>query len=76
MFLLTSSSFFRSLNGFDERFFLYCEDADIGLRAWQCGGRVELVGSVSIRHEARRQSGKNLDIFFAFNECNKIFDQT
>ncbi|UCD94292.1 MAG: glycosyltransferase family 2 protein, partial [Candidatus Zixiibacteriota bacterium] len=35
--LMTEKEFFRSLNGFDERFFLFMEDTDLCLRVRQAG---------------------------------------
>jgi len=48
--LLTRRSFLSSVGGLDERFFMYEEDEDLGLRAraWGCG--VGLVTDVCARH--------------------------
>ncbi len=44
------TSTFRDLGGWDERFFVYYEDHDIGLRAWRAGVPVVLDPSVRWRH--------------------------
>jgi N-acetylglucosaminyl-diphospho-decaprenol L-rhamnosyltransferase len=36
-YLHIRNSLFKQLNGFDERFFVYLEDVDLSLRAWQAG---------------------------------------
>jgi len=40
----------------DERFFLYLEDVDLCLRAWQSGAEVRYVPSSVFTHEHRRES--------------------
>lgn len=42
---------FERLGGFDERFFLYLEDADLCRRARHLGARVVCRGGVSVRHD-------------------------
>ncbi len=37
--LLARSAAFRELGGFDPRLFMYCEDVDLGWRAWLAGWR-------------------------------------
>lgn len=56
MFMLFQASAFRSVNGFDERYFLYYEDADIGLRFRAVQRCVVFHGAVDIIHDARRTS--------------------
>ena len=34
------ADFFRALGGFDERYFLYMEDVDLGWRVHQAGGEI------------------------------------
>jgi GT2 family glycosyltransferase len=41
---------FESVGGFDERFFLYCEEADLCLRLRQAGHEIGMVDDVRIRH--------------------------
>jgi N-acetylglucosaminyl-diphospho-decaprenol L-rhamnosyltransferase len=59
MFMLFRSDAFRSLQGFDERFFLYYEDVDICARAWKAGLKVVVCPSVSVIHDAQRTSHHN-----------------
>lgn len=58
MFLLSPSWFFAQLGGFDERFFMYCEDVDLSVRAWQSGGQVWVEPSAIVVHEAARATGR------------------
>lgn len=58
MFLLMPAAFFDRLNGFDERFFMYCEDIDLSLRAWQAGGEVWVEPSAVVVHDAARATGR------------------
>lgn len=37
--ILLSAAFFERCHGFDETFYLYCEDVDLSWRAWLDGGR-------------------------------------
>ena len=56
MFMLFKSDTFKLLGGFDERYFLYYEDADICTRLWGHGYKLLINSSVSIIHDARRSS--------------------
>jgi len=47
---------FDAIGGWDERFFLYYEDSDIGLRAWLSGLSVELVGDANWIHGWARET--------------------
>ncbi len=60
MFMLFSSPNYLRLGGFDEGFFLYYEDVDICVRAWKAGMRVLVCPSVSVVHDARRDSHRSL----------------
>ena len=60
MFMLFPSAVFRTMNGFDERYFLYYEDADICCRVRLAGWLVVLDATVRVVHDARRESHKNL----------------
>jgi len=60
MFMLFRSEDFARLGGFDERFYLYYEDVDLCARVAAAGGRVMLCPSVSVVHDARRESHRNL----------------
>jgi len=59
MVLLLNAEAFRSLGGFDERFFMYCEDADLCLRMQLAGWRLRRVTHIRAVHDARRQSRRS-----------------
>jgi len=44
---------------FDERFFMYCEDVDLGCRAKQAGWRVAYYPAVAVVHVIGRSSDRN-----------------
>jgi GT2 family glycosyltransferase len=56
MFLLLRSSAFAAVNGFDGRFFLYCEDYDLCARLHLKSFGIVQDPSVSVVHDARRHS--------------------
>ena len=60
MFMLFSAAGFSRLEGFDERYFLYCEDIDICRRAHEASLSVVVCPTISVIHDARRDSHKNL----------------
>lgn len=49
---------FAALGGFDERYFMYCEDTDICLRLQLAGWRMRSA-PVTVVHDARRHTGRN-----------------
>jgi len=49
--LLARRDVLERLAGFDERFFMYCEDTDICRRAWDAGYRVRFVAEAVAEHE-------------------------
>jgi N-acetylglucosaminyl-diphospho-decaprenol L-rhamnosyltransferase len=59
MFLMLSSSAFREVGGFDERYFLYYEDVDLCWRLRRRGHAVRQVLEVTAIHDARRASRKD-----------------
>lgn len=48
------TSLFRALGGWDDCFFIYYEDHDLGLRAWESGARVVVDPTVRWLHEWQR----------------------
>jgi N-acetylglucosaminyl-diphospho-decaprenol L-rhamnosyltransferase len=60
MFMLFRTSSYVVLEGFDEEYFLYCEDADICARAWLNGGTVCICPATFVVHDARRTSHRSL----------------
>lgn len=60
MFLIVPIGTFRALKGFDEGFRLYCEDYDLSARWHLAGGRVEVIQSLEVVHDAQRDSRRSL----------------
>lgn len=60
MFMLFRRETYAVLGGFDEGFFLYYEDVDICVRAWQAGMKIVVCPSVSVVHDARRDSRRSM----------------
>lgn len=54
-FWVTPVAVFRAMKGFDERYFMYCEDVDFCLRLHLQGWRLQGVGTC-VLHDARRAS--------------------
>jgi N-acetylglucosaminyl-diphospho-decaprenol L-rhamnosyltransferase len=55
-FILCRAAAVRSVDGFDERFFLYCEEEDLSRRLYEHGWQTLLVPSASVSHEQRGSS--------------------
>jgi N-acetylglucosaminyl-diphospho-decaprenol L-rhamnosyltransferase len=60
MFLLIRRDVLQKVGGFDEKFFLYYEDVDLCWRLRRDGFQVAQDRSVSVVHEARRESRRSL----------------
>jgi GT2 family glycosyltransferase len=60
MFMLVPHKVFQSVGGFDQGYFLYYEDVDLCARLTLANHRIALCSSVSVIHDARRSSHKNL----------------
>lgn len=60
MFMLFRRETYADLGGFDEGFFLYYEDVDICVRAWRAGMKILVCPSVSVVHDARRDSHRSM----------------
>lgn len=61
-FFCIRTEVFKKLNGFDDRFFMYFEDADITRRARQLG-RVVFYPDINVTHVWERASAKTLKFF-------------
>lgn len=61
-FMLVRTEAFRAVGGFDERFFLYCEDADLTRRLLP-HGRAVCLPRVTVNHTWERGSSKFLFLF-------------
>jgi len=59
MFMLVRAPAFRQVRGFDERFFLYGEDADLCARLMLAGWRITHVPEVVVMHEWQRGSRRS-----------------
>jgi len=60
MFMLFDAKSFADVGGFDENFYLYYEDVDIGVRFWQRGFRVVACPSITVVHDAQRDSRRRM----------------
>ncbi len=64
---------FESLGGFDERFFCYCEDVDLGFRLRLAGGRAAQLPSAVVRHEGSAVTGRHSDFTVYHGTRNRIW---
>jgi len=62
--LLIKKAVTDKLKGFDERFFLYFEDADFSLRARQAGFKIKTISSAICFHEESKSSNPNAKTYF------------
>ena len=63
-FMFFKTEDFKKLRGFDERFFLYMEDADICREIYKRNKKILYFPGVEIIHQHQRGSRKNLKLFF------------
>ena len=56
MFMLLNADAYRQIRGFDERFFMYCEDVDLCVRLQLAGWSLQVADDVAVTHAARRAS--------------------
>lgn len=61
LFLLFPFRHFTAINGFDERYFMYCEDVDICARFRLAGYGVYWAPRISVIHQAQRHSHRRLN---------------
>lgn len=59
MFLMLDADAFRRVGGFDERYFLYCEDYDLCARLYLAGYGIVSTPSAAVMHDARRDSHRS-----------------
>ncbi|MDR2991714.1 MAG: glycosyltransferase [Burkholderiaceae bacterium] len=59
MFMLTRAEAFRQVQGFDERYFLYGEDADLCARLMLAGWHVTHIPQVAVTHDWQRASRRS-----------------
>ena len=60
MFMLFTKDDFQRIGGFDEGFFLYCEDVDICLRLRSSGKSIIVIPNAQAIHTAQRSSHRKL----------------
>lgn len=63
MFILFSSNAYRTVQGFDDSYFMYLEDADICRRIKKKGYKIFLSRRQNVVHDARRSSLKSAQHF-------------
>jgi N-acetylglucosaminyl-diphospho-decaprenol L-rhamnosyltransferase len=61
MFVVFRRAAFQQIGGFDTRYFMYMEDADICRRLRQAGYGVELVPGARVVHDAQRASHRSAE---------------
>lgn len=64
---------FARLGGFEESFFCYCEDVDLGFRHRLAGGRVAQVASARVRHMGSASSGRLSDFAVYHGTRNRMW---
>jgi GT2 family glycosyltransferase len=61
------------IGGFDEDFFLYCEDTDLGLRARWAGWKCLYVPSAIVDHHYSHTAGRSTPLKAYYVERNRLF---
>lgn len=64
MFVVFTSNKFLEVSGFDEKYFMYCEDIDICQRFKNLNYKIVLDCRASVIHDAQRTSRRKLKYFF------------
>jgi GT2 family glycosyltransferase len=63
----------EELGGFDEDFFLYCEDTDLGLRARWAGWKCLYVPEAVVEHHYSHSAGRASPVKAYYVERNRLF---
>ena len=72
-FMVCRTDVLKLIGGFDERYFLYFEDADLS-RAMRYHGKVMYVPFVTVTHSWHRENGKvGKSFFYALRSMRKYF---
>jgi len=66
-------SMLDDIGGFDEHFFLYCEDTDLGLRARWAGWKCLYVPEAVVEHHYSHSAGRASAVKAYFVERNRLF---
>ncbi len=64
MFMLFPSTIYSKIGGFDESYFMYCEDADLCKRLAVEGYHTRMVANTFAIHDARRASHKSIQYLY------------
>jgi GT2 family glycosyltransferase len=64
---------FEELGGFDEDFFCYCEDVDLGLRVWSQGWTCRLVANAIVAHKGSGSTGSHSDFSVYHGHRNLVW---
>jgi N-acetylglucosaminyl-diphospho-decaprenol L-rhamnosyltransferase len=56
--LVVRRTAWQRLGGFDERYFMYCEDMDLGLRLWLSGSGVGVAPAARVEHDYSFRKGE------------------
>lgn len=71
--MMIRADVFRALAGFEEKFFCYCEDVDLGFRARLLGHRaIQLRGAV-VDHVGSASSGRDSDVGYYHGVRNLVW---
>ncbi len=70
---LYEANIFRQLGGFDERFFCYGEDVDLGYRLRLIGGRTLQIPDAVVHHEGSGITGRHSDFTIYHGHRNRIW---
>jgi GT2 family glycosyltransferase len=63
----------EDIGGFDDDFFLYCEDTDVGLRARWAGWKCLYVPSAVVEHHYSHSAGRASPVKAYYVERNRLF---
>lgn len=66
-------STFDALGGFEERFFCYCEDIDLGYRLRLSGGRALQLNGARVLHEGSGVSGRHSEFSVYHGHRNRVW---
>ena len=66
-------SVFEDLGGFDERFFCYGEDVDLGFRLWRSGRRAMQLRDAIVEHEGSGVTGRRSDFSIYHGTRNRLW---
>lgn len=71
--MLIKRDVFETLHGFDERYFCYGEDVDLGFRLRLSGGRCVQIANAIVHHEGSAISGRYSDFTVYHGNRNRVW---